>query len=307
MTTATRSEWLFARRRDVAEFLHDERLESLPADYDRATLLAAGRAVYVIHQTVSYDYTAPVRDLRQRLVILPRARHGDQRRVGHRVDVRTEGDTCVRWRVDHFGNTVLHATAPSVERSIEFRTRAVLVRTPKKPTPSSWRNLGPAETQLTAPDDAIRAAAAALGPVTDIAATADAMADMIREAFEYSHDVTGVRTTAAQAWQLRAGVCQDMAHVMIAMCASLGIRARYVSGHLIGDGASHAWVEVHDPARDAVVAIDPTHRRRTDLRYVTTATGRDYRDVAPTSGSYRAVGSHGTLRVRKSIRLAEIG
>ena len=93
---------------------------------------------------------------------------------------------------------------------------------------------------------------------------------------------------------------------MIAMCTSLGISSRYVSGHLVGDGASHAWTEVFDPARQAVVAIDPTHRRRTDLRYITTATGRDYRDVAPTSGTYTGHGSRGTLRMRKIIRLAEV-
>ena len=64
-------------RRDVEQFLHDELLDTLPGDYDRAALLSARRAVYVLHQDVSYEYTRPVHDLRQRLVILPRARHGD--------------------------------------------------------------------------------------------------------------------------------------------------------------------------------------------------------------------------------------
>ncbi len=136
-----------------------------------------------------------------------------------------------------------------------------------------------------------------------LAESADALSNMIRDSFEYAHDVTGVRTTASEAWQLRAGVCQDMAHVMIAMCSSLGIAARYVSGHLVGDGASHAWVEIADPAHGRVVAIDPTHRRRTDLRYVTTATGRDYRDVAPTSGTYRGEGARATLTVRVAPRV----
>ena len=115
-----------------------------------------------------------------------------------------------------------------------------------------------------------------------------------------------MHTTAAEAWQLRQGVCQDMAHVMIAMCTSLGICSRYVSGHLVGEGASHAWTEVLDPARGVVVAIDPTHRRRTDLRYITTATGRDYHDVAPTSGTYTGQGSRGTLKVDKVVRVAEV-
>jgi len=90
------------------------------------------------------------------------------------------------------------------------------------------------------------------------------------------------------------------------MCSTLGICSRYVSGHLVGDGASHAWTEVFDPDRQVVVAIDPTHRRRTDLRYITTATGRDYSDVAPTRGTYTGRGSHGTLRVDKVVRLVEV-
>jgi transglutaminase-like putative cysteine protease len=64
---------------------------------------------------------------------------------------------------------------------------------------------------------------------------------------------------------------------------------------------------VFDPARQVVVALDPTHRRRTDLRYITTAIGRDYRDVAPTSGIYTGHGGRGRLRVNKVVRLAEVG
>lgn len=298
--------------RVVEQFLHDELLESLPSHYDRAALLQAEMATYVIHQTVTYDYSRPVRDLSQRLVILPRFRHGDQRRAAYRFDVRTHGDDMVgaarvATRADRFGNTVVHANVPAIEQTIEFRTRAVLVRAPAVARAAPWTSTAPSITRMTNPDAAIEAAARSVERVRDVFETADAISDLVRSSFEYAHDVTTVRTTAAQAWQLRRGVCQDMAHVMIAMCSTLGICARYVSGHLLGDGASHAWVEVYDPNRQQVVAIDPTHRRRTDLRYVTTAVGRDYRDVAPTSGSYHGHGSHGTLHVDKRIRLAELG
>jgi len=306
MRMDTSSTWETTTRRNVQQFLHDELLDTLPGDYDRAALVHARRAMYVLHQDVRYEYTAPVRDLRQRLVILPRAQHGDQHRVVHRVRVQTDGEACVRSRVDRFGNAVLHASAPNVSHAIEFQTRVVLLRTPRSVPAMPWRDGARIPTRLTTPDDAIRDAAAALGPVRDVFESADAMSDLIRTSFAYEHDVTGVRTTAAEAWELRAGVCQDMAHVMIAMCISRGIAARYVSGHLVGDGASHAWVEVFDPMRDHVLAVDPTHRRRTDLRYITTATGRDYHDVAPTSGTYVGAGSRGTLDVRKSIRLAEV-
>ena len=94
--------------------------------------------------------------------------------------------------------------------------------------------------------------------------------------------------------------------MMIAMCASLGVAARYVSGHLVGDGASHAWVEVLDHRRTRSIAIDPTHNRNTDLRYVRTAVGRDYSDVAPTTGTFVSDACRGRLRVSKRMRLADI-
>ena len=75
---------------------------------------------------------------------------------------------------------------------------------------------------------------------------------------------------------------------MLALCHVLRLPARYVSGHLVGQGGTHAWTEVIVPraGQAEAVAFDPCHGRRTDGGYVTVATGRDYADVAPTSGSY---------------------
>ena len=79
---------------------------------------------------------------------------------------------------------------------------------------------------------------------------------------------------------------------MIALCRLCEIPARYVSGHLLGEGGTHAWLEVIEPAPGtgiaAVTAYDPTHERHTNLDYVFVAAGRDYADVAPTSGRFVA-------------------
>jgi transglutaminase-like putative cysteine protease len=108
----------------------------------------------------------------------------------------------------------------------------------------------------------------------------------------YVPDTTTVATTAAQAYALGVGVCQDYAHVMIALCRMCGLPARYVSGHLLGEGGTHAWVEVvGDPqgGRTAPVwGFDPTHRRETTLSYLFVAAGRDFADVTPTSGRFVA-------------------
>ncbi|MFT3852490.1 MAG: transglutaminase family protein [Ilumatobacteraceae bacterium] len=289
----------------IVELLHEE-LDALPCG-DDASLLSARAAVYVLDQIVSYEYTAPIRDARQRLMIVPRPRHGDQTRVAHRLDLVADDRPAerVERRVDEFGNEVVDVHADGVAASLRFSLRALVRRDRRRPEIHEWRSPVPAVTALTQPDEALRDAARGVAG-DDVTALAERMCDLVHQAFTYRHGETGVRTTAAQAWAGRVGVCQDMAHVMIAMCASRGVAARYVSGHLVGDGASHAWVEVHDPARRAVVSVDPTHARRTDLRYVVTAVGRDYADVAPTSGTYVSRGATGSLAVSKRIRLADV-
>jgi transglutaminase-like putative cysteine protease len=79
---------------------------------------------------------------------------------------------------------------------------------------------------------------------------------------------------------------------MLAICRSAGLPARYVSGHLLGEGASHAWVEVLLPTPQTgeltAWAFDPTNHCQAGHKYITVAVGRDYTDVSPTSGSFLA-------------------
>jgi transglutaminase-like putative cysteine protease len=114
--------------------------------------------------------------------------------------------------------------------------------------------------------------------------------------------VTTIDTTAAEALAGGRGVCQDSAHVMIALGRAAGLPARYVSGHLLGEGGTHAWVEVvvADPDGARAVGFDPCNGRRTDRAYLTVATGRDYADVAPTSGTYVGA-ARGTLTATKRV------
>jgi transglutaminase-like putative cysteine protease len=98
--------------------------------------------------------------------------------------------------------------------------------------------------------------------------------------------------------------------VMLATCRASGLPARYVSGHLVGQGGTHAWVEVVLPVGDGTGeaiawAFDPTHASRCGLGYVTIAVGRDYADVAPTSGTYRSAVA-GRLTSRKSVTITEL-
>lgn len=110
----------------------------------------------------------------------------------------------------------------------------------------------------------------------------------IHEAICYEPFSTDVTTSAAEALRQRKGVCQDMAHLMIALCRMKGITARYANGFVEGIGATHAWAEVaipHDKG-NVWIGIDPTHDRIIDYGYIKLAHGRDANDCTVNRGTY---------------------
>ena len=273
------------------------------------------RAHYLLEQQFTYDYPGPVTELQQRLMVLPSEWHGGQRIRAARLDVDAPS-VQQREEYDPFGNRVVWLRVPRVERRISFTARIDLERVADEddarlPTALAPRYL--AETPLTRPDDSLRAAAGVLaGDASESPLElVSRINDWVYRRITYTKNVTGVHTTAAEALALGAGVCQDYAHVMLTMLRLLGVPARYVSGHLLGEGATHAWVEalLPDPARTSKVlvahAFDPTHGCRAGLNYITVATGRDYQDVAPTSGSFIAPYS-GTLSSFKRATITAI-
>ena len=268
-----------------------------------------GEATYLLRQSFRYDYPSPVRDLRHRLMVVPRAVHGGQVRVDHAVSVGGAAATVSRG-VDRFGNEVVDVRARRVADGIEFESWS-LVRGSECGSVAAggrrdwWR----APTALTATDGMLagvaRSFAGGAGGVGGGGALerAERICTWTNNALGYEWGVTTVRTTAAEAVAGGRGVCQDYAHVMLALCRAAGLGARYVSGHLVGEGGSHAWVEVVVDGGLAV-AFDPTHDRRAGSGYVTVAVGRDYADVAPTSGRFRG-DSPGRLTSSKTLTLVE--
>jgi transglutaminase-like putative cysteine protease len=131
---------------------------------------------------------------------------------------------------------------------------------------------------------------------------------MISRNFAYDRTVTNVYSAVDDVLKLRAGVCQDFAHLLIAVARAMGVPARYVSGyiHTPGDrtaAASHAWAEAWIAGR-GWVGFDATHPVHTTEHHVRLAVGRDYSDAAPTRGVY--VGSAtGTMSI--SVRTRAIG
>jgi transglutaminase-like putative cysteine protease len=124
------------------------------------------------------------------------------------------------------------------------------------------------------------------------------MTELIHRDFEYRSGVTDVTTSIEQIVDGRQGVCQDFTHLLLGMCRSIGIPARYASGYIAqrgesvdanapsrGVGASHAWVEAFTPTH-GWRGFDPTNNLVANEYYVKIAIGRDYSDVPPTRGTY---------------------
>lgn len=141
----------------------------------------------------------------------------------------------------------------------------------------------------------------------DIWADVRRLGSHVYRTFAYKPKSTGVNTRATDALKLRAGVCQDFAHVHLGLCRSLGIPARYVSGYFFNNTrrpreieASHAWIEAHIPGY-GWAPYDPTHDRIADDRYVKVAVGRDYADIRPVNGTYRGAPTR-SLKVEVTVR-----
>ncbi len=290
---------------DATDFAHMKLLDPGGVDWPRVE-----RTAYLLHQHLRYEYPGPIADLEQRLMILPPVLHGDQRRVMCRIEVSTL-DVSRTDTEDEFGNVLVMLHIPVVERVVDFKTWIVVER---QPAVGPIRLPGSAlsdprlhkPSPLTVADDAVRRAAEEMSNTgLEGRDLAEHIGRWVHGILTYEHGTTTIRTTAAQALALGRGVCQDYAHLMIAVCRLCGLSARYVSGHLLGEGGTHAWVEVilPDPDRQdgAIVwPYDPANGCPVGLRYLTIAVGRDYYDVAPTSGTYRAAYA-GELQTHKSV------
>ncbi|MGI9148018.1 MAG: transglutaminase family protein [Chloroflexota bacterium] len=245
-------------------------------------------AKYSIRHHYRYVYTGPVRDVSQRLVMVPPDRHADQVLESFDLDVRgSSGRLAVAWQTDPFGNRVCSVEAERVDHAIDFEACFTVSRRTDHlatSTPDPFQN-GLEFTALTARDQRLHAAAL---EIADRVSTQHERVELIHDwtatAITYQVGVTGTQTPAAMALHLGRGVCQDYAHIMLALVRTLGIPGRYVSGHLLGEGPPHAWVEVLVDGE--IVAYDPTHHRRPGLNYITVATGRDFADVTSTSGVF---------------------
>jgi transglutaminase-like putative cysteine protease len=265
--------------------------------------------ILVSHIT-SYLYDHPPNSVIQLLRLTPR-HHEGQYVMRWRIDVSQ--DCRLDQREDAFGN-IVHAftlrgpvdgVSVHVEGEVETQDTAGVVRGAIERFPPS---LFLRETPLTEPDAAIAAFAAGIAAYG--ANPLDRMHALLSELHRemtFDTDPTHTHTTAAQAFALKRGVCQDLAHIFIAAARSIGVPARYVSGHMhradgvIEQQAGHAWAEAFVPQL-GWVGFDPTNEVCATEGHVRVAVGLDYLGAAPVRGA-RYGGDHERLAV--NVRVAQ--
>ncbi|WP_229755311.1 transglutaminase-like domain-containing protein [Hymenobacter cavernae] len=124
------------------------------------------------------------------------------------------------------------------------------------------------------------------------------LSEYVYNNFEYKTGVTNIETPVEEIWELKAGVCQDFAHLLLFMLRMFGFPARYVSGYICpkdegvrGEGATHAWVEVYIPFY-GWLGLDPTNNCIVNDGHVRIAVGRNFSDCTPVKGTYKGMGAH---------------
>ncbi len=269
------------------------------------------RARVFSFQQFAYVYPSLVTDLSQRLIVKPRQAYGNQKLLDFKLSIEPI-PLEKRLATDVFGNTVIELEVAAINHWTTFEVIFCVERYANLPAPIVSDTEAKGLTQATiftrANPKMLEVASGLRLRARTPLELAERICDWVSGAMMYKAGVTGVATTAAQALELGAGLCQDYAHIALALLRSAGLPARYVSGHMLGEGGSHAWLEVMVPnqvGKLEAVGFDPTNARRPNLGYTVVAVGRDYSDVPPTTGSY--IGDHaGELHFEKRAGLVEL-
>ncbi len=312
------------RRRPPAELRDDARLASR---YDGARPATPHAAVHgpaptdlrIVH-TTTYTYSTPASDSFNEVRLRPA---DDYRQTLFTFDLNVTPEVSLRSRHDVFGNVVHTFHLPAAHERLEVSATSSVVTYPI-PEPIAvgarsmlglrgrfFQYLAPSRRVPLDRDWLAIFGALPLRETEDVTAYATSLTRYLFGRFDYRIDATHVDTPLVEFAETGDGVCQDYAHAMLAICRSVGIPARYVSGYvhanpsedrpLQGSEGSHAWVELFLPG-SGWVGFDPTNGCLVTEAHVKIGVGRDYDDVPPVSGLRRGGGTSKLfvdVRVRK--------
>jgi len=265
----------------------------------------------IVH-TTRYRYTAPIAETVMEVRLRPMDGNGQRC-----VDFRLELSHGVKARsyIDGFGNNVHHFNLVKPHVGLAVISRST-VETGLGPDAEPGEDLVQDFLRFRSPVKDVEGvrALARRHAISDssspdaIEAALDELTTTISREYTYDTKVTNVYSVVDDVLTLKAGVCQDFAHLFIAVARVMGVPARYVSGYIHlpkwgkrAQAASHAWAEAWVPGR-GWIGFDATHPVRTTPHHVRLAVGRDYSDAAPTRGVYvGSAGSSMTISVRTNV------
>ena len=281
-----------------------------------------------VRHSTRYVYDQPVRESVMELWMQPQKRT-NQRLITFDLDIDPAAQLFSY--ADTFGNAVYHFDIPQPHARLNITARSAVETEPAPDLPDQldrgeWDRLRSDFVRgehfdflhahgFTGPTQALHAFIAERNleelRVRDPLRALRDLNQIIYEAFAYEAGVTRADSPIDDVLKARKGVCQDFAHVMLAICRGWGLPARYVSGYLFTDrkagdrsdpDATHAWVEVFLPSL-RWVGFDPTNNTLATERHIVCAVGRDYSDVPPSRGVYKGE-AESELAVGVSVRKA---
>ncbi|WP_223653575.1 transglutaminase family protein [Hymenobacter psoromatis] len=271
---------------------------------------------YKIQHRTRYVYAAPVIDCANQLMIYPLP---DERLTVKSHVVRISQHPEVALFTDYFGNQVgvFSLIQPHdelvIESLAEVETHAIQFPMDEETAETQWAALAALCTDAAfmdflrpSPSGLEAELRQALGGIVTAGAKplkqALELSEYVHDNFQYQQGVTSIETPLEDIWRLRAGVCQDFAHLLLHLLRLNGLPARYVSGYVCpreegvrGAGATHAWVEVYLPFY-GWLGLDPTNNCIVNDGHVRMAIGRHFADCTPVKGTYKGTGAH-TLEV----------
>lgn len=266
---------------------------------------------YAIRHTTLFQYSSPVRESVMELRLQPRS-EGPQALRSFQISTNPRAQLYAY--SDSLGNAVYHFNILRQHRELRIDTQSVVEMSQFPEIPDAldsleWDrfnsfNLGADHFDMMEPSkfarrsETLEAFCRDTGLERSVADPLSALRNLnttIFQSFGYEQGVTEVHSPIDDALRAKRGVCQDFAHIMIAIARGWGIPARYVSGYLFhrtksehrsGEDASHAWIEAWLPSL-GWVGFDPTNNVLAQDRHIRVAVGRDYADVPPTRGTFK--------------------
>jgi transglutaminase-like putative cysteine protease len=262
---------------------------------------------FIIHHITKYTYAEFVRDSANQIMLFPLK---DEYQEVQQQKLYITNEPFIEVYKDYYGNeigsfmNIAPHTELRIESTITVLTRPRPIPMDNLPVQEQWNHL--LEIKYMVPfidflkqenfdrlDEVKKIADDGFYKTVTVFTAVKQLTEYVYTNFNYIKGITTVETTLDEIWKLKAGVCQDFAHILLVMLRLLNIPARYVSGYvcpqdssLRGEGATHAWVEAYIPFY-GWLGVDPTNNCVVNDLHVRLAIGRSFSDCSPVKGTYK--------------------